>query len=54
LQRQLAAFVTKLLEPLEAVMGTAERFAGLADVAKLLGKFEQTNLGLYDLLVLGH
>ena len=54
LQRQLAAFLVELLEPVEAVAGIAEHFAGLAHIAKLFDKLQQANLGFDDLLFLGH
>ena len=54
LQRQLAAFVVELLEPVEAVAAVAHHLAGLADVAQLLGKLQQSNLGADDLLLSGH
>jgi hypothetical protein len=37
LQRQLATFVGQLLEPVKAVAAVAHHFAGLADIAELLG-----------------
>ena len=54
LQRQLAAFVVEILEPVEAVPAVAHDLAGLADVAELLGQFEQAGLGANDFLILGH
>ena len=54
LQRQLAAFVVQLLEPIKAVAAVPHHFAGLADIAELLGQFEQPNLCSDNLLVLGH
>jgi hypothetical protein len=54
LQRQLATFVIELLKPVKAIARVAEHFAGLADVTKLPGKLQQTNLGFDDLLFLGH
>jgi hypothetical protein len=54
LERQLAPFVVEVLEPIEAVAGIAHHLAGLADVADLLGEFEQPDSGADDLLVLGH
>ena len=50
LQRQLAAFVVELLEAVEAVAAVAHHLAGLADIAELLGKLQQSNLGADDLL----
>ena len=50
LQRQIAAFVVQLLETVEAVAAIAHHLASLADVAELLGKLEQSNLGADDLL----
>ena len=54
LQRQLAAFVVQLLEPVEAVAAVPHHLAGLADVAELLGQFQQPDLHSDDLLLLGH
>ena len=54
LQSELAAFVVKLLEAIEAVARVAHHLAGLRDVAELLGKFEQSHFGADDLLILGH
>ena len=54
LQGQLATFVVQLLEPIEAVAAVAHHLAGLADVAELLGQFQQPDLHSDDLLVLGH
>src|SRR6185312_15864433 len=48
------AFVVEILEPVEAVPAVAHDFAGLADIAELLGQFEQAGLGANDFLVLGH
>ena len=54
LKRQFAAFVVEILEPIEAVPAVAHYLAGLADVAELLGQFEQARLGANDFLILGH
>ena len=54
LERQLPAFVVEILEPVEAVPAVAHHLAGLADVAELLGQFEQAGLGANDFLILGH
>src|SRR5437773_5993099 len=54
LQRQLAAFVVELLEPVEAVAAVAHHLAGLADVAELLGELQQSDLGADNLLLGGH
>src|SRR5262249_56977288 len=54
LQRQLATFVVQLFEPVEAVPAVAHHFAGLANITKLLGQLEQTNLRSDDLLILRH
>src|SRR5207302_10572584 len=54
LQRQLAAFVVQLLEPIEAVPAITHHLAGLAHVAHLLGQFQQPSLDADDLLLLGH
>ena len=54
LQREFAAFVVELLEAVKAVARVAHHLAGLADIAELLGQFEQAGLGPDDLLVLGH
>ncbi len=44
LQRLFAAFVVEVLEAIEAVAAVAHDLAGLADVAELLGQFEQAPL----------
>jgi hypothetical protein len=54
LQRQLAAFVIQLLEPVEAVATISHHLAGLADIAQLLGQFQHSDLGPDDLLFLRH
>jgi hypothetical protein len=54
LQRQLAAFVVQLLEPIEAVAAVAHHLAGLADIAELLGQFQEPDLRSDNLLFLGH
>src|ERR1700731_2647310 len=54
LQRQLAAFVVKLLEAVKAVAAITHHLAGLAHVAKLLGKLQEPDLGADDLLFGGH
>src|SRR5437762_11446734 len=54
LQRQLAAFVVQLLEPVEAVTAVAHHLAGLADIAELLGQLQQTHLHPDNLLLLRH
>src|SRR5262249_60983390 len=54
LQGQLAAFVVKLLETIEAVAAIAHHLAGFADVAELLGKLQQSNFGADDLLFGSH
>jgi hypothetical protein len=54
LQGKLAAFVVKLLEPVEAVTAIAHHFAGLRNIAELFGQFEHTGLGADNFLVLGH
>ena len=54
LQRQFAPGVVKFLEAIKAVAAIAHHFAGLADVAELLGQLQQPNLGADDLLFLGH
>ena len=46
LQRQLAAFVVKLLEAIEAVAAITHHLAGLAHIAKLLGKLQEPDLGI--------
>ena len=50
MQRQLAAGVVQLLEPVEAVAAVTHDLAGLANVAELLGKLQQSNLRADDLL----
>src|SRR5262245_49896349 len=54
LQRQLAACVVQFLEPVEAIPAVTHDLAGLADVAELLGKLEQSKLGSDDLLFSRH
>jgi hypothetical protein len=54
LQGKFAAFVVKLLEPVEAVAAVAHHLAGLADIAELFCQFEHANLGADDFLILGH
>src|SRR5262249_34147756 len=54
LQGQFAALVIELLEPIEAVAAVAHHFAGLADIAELLGELQQANLGADDLLFSRH
>jgi hypothetical protein len=54
LQRQLAAFVVQLLEAVEAVSAVAHHLAGLADIAELLGQFQQSDLRSNNLLLLCH
>src|SRR5262245_51045170 len=54
LQGQFAALVIELLEPVEAVAAVAHHFAGLADIAELLGELQQPNLGADDLLFSRH
>jgi hypothetical protein len=53
LQRQFAAGVVEFLEAVEAVAAVAHHFAGLADVAKLLGQLQKPHLGADDFLFLG-
>ena len=54
LQGQLPAFVVELLEAIEAVTRIAHHLAGLADIAELLGQFEEASLGPDDLLLFSH
>src|SRR6202047_1966648 len=54
LQRQLGAFVIKLLEAVEAVAAITHHLAGPAHIAKLLGKLQEPDLGADDLLFGGH
>src|SRR5262245_15426991 len=54
LQPQFAALVVELLEAVEAVATVAHHFAGLADIAELLGELQQPNLGADDLLFSRH
>src|SRR5262245_33389052 len=54
LQRQLATGVVERLEAVEAVAAVTHHLAGLADVAELLGQFQQSNLSADDLLLRGH
>jgi hypothetical protein len=50
----IATLVVELLEPVEAVAAVAHHFAGLADIAELLGELQQANLGADDLLFSRH
>ena len=50
LQRQFAALLVELLEPVEAVVAVAHHFSSLADIAELLGELQQANFGADDLL----
>src|SRR3954447_22120807 len=50
----LAPSIIQLLEAVEAVARVAHHLAGLADVAELLGKFQQANFGPNDLLLFRH
>src|SRR5204863_8797007 len=54
LQRQLAAFVVELLEPVKAVPAITHHLAGLAHIAELLGQLQQSDLGPDHLLCLRH
>src|SRR6516165_8816934 len=54
LQCPLAAFVVEFLEAVEAVAAVAHHLAGLADIAELLGKLQQSNLGTDNFLLGGH
>ena len=56
LQGQFAVLVVELLEPVEAVAAVAHHFIlqSLADIAELLGKLQQANLGADDLLFSRH
>jgi hypothetical protein len=45
LQRELTALIVQLLEPIEAVAAVAHQLAGLADIAELLGKLQQSDFG---------
>src|SRR6202008_3338301 len=49
-----AAGVVEFLEAVEAVTAVTHHFAGLADVAELLGQLQQPDLGADDFLFLGH
>jgi hypothetical protein len=53
-QGQLAAFVVEFLKTVETVATVAHHFAGLADIAELLGELQQSNLGADDLLFSRH
>jgi hypothetical protein len=53
LQRQFAAFIVQLLEPVEAVAAVPHHLAGLAHIAELLRQLEQTQLCPDNLLLLG-
>jgi len=54
LEREFAALVVEFLEPIEAIPAIAHQLTGLADVAELLGQFQQPDFGADDLLILGH
>src|SRR5205807_2092206 len=54
LQRQLAAFVAQLPEPITAVAAVPHHLAGLADIAELRAQFQEPDLPSADLLFLGH
>src|SRR5205814_9014230 len=54
LQRQLAAFVVALLDPVKAVPAITHHLAGLAHIAELLGQLQQSDLGPDHLLCLRH
>jgi hypothetical protein len=54
LQGELAAGLIKLLEAIEAVARVAHHLAGLADIAELLGQFQQPDLHADDLLLVRH
>src|SRR6202008_1941213 len=49
-----AAGIVEFLEAVEDVTAVTHRFAGLADVAELLGQLQQPDLGADDFLFLGH
>src|SRR3954469_15728389 len=51
LKGDFAPSIIQLLEAVEAVARVAHHLAGLADVAELLGKFQQANFGPNDLLL---
>src|SRR5262249_10163283 len=53
LQGPFAALLVELLEPVEAVAAVAHHFAGLADIAELLGEL-QADLDADDLLFSRH
>jgi hypothetical protein len=54
LQRQLATLVVEFLEAIETIAAVAHHLAGLADVAELFGKLEQSDFGTDDLLFSRH
>jgi hypothetical protein len=51
-QGNLAALVVEFFEALEAVASIAHHLPSLADIAELLGQFQQSHLGLDDFLFL--
>ena len=54
LERLLAALIVELLEAVEAVAAVAHHLTGLANIAELLGQFQQPDLGADNLLLLCH
>ena len=48
------AFVVEFFEAAEAVAAVAHHLAGLADIAELLGEFQQSDLGADNLLFSRH
>ena len=54
LRSSRATFVVELLEPLKAVAAIAHHLARLADIAELLGQFQEPELYADDFLFLCH
>src|SRR5262249_740481 len=54
LQRQFPAAVVELFEAIKAVPAIAHHLAGLADIAELLGEFQQPDFRTNDLLFRRH
>jgi hypothetical protein len=53
-QAHFRRLVVQLFEPIDAVWAAPHHLAGLADIAELLGQFQQSDLCPDNLLLLGH
>jgi hypothetical protein len=53
-QRQLAALLVEIAEPVKAISTIPHHLAGLTDAAELLGQLQQPNLATDDLLFARH